>query len=99
MAQAGGVRVVGFEPGLPFNRVTRMELGGAELTLVGMGHLKATEEGLPVRVGDELWTLFRTLEEAERALEAERPPGVELVALDTWPGATRLWRYRVEGAP
>lgn len=99
MAQAGGVRVVGFEPGLPFNRVTRMELGGAEFVLVGMGHLKATDEGLPVRPGDELWTLFRVLEEAEQALEAERPPGVGLVALETWPGATRLWRYRVVEAP
>ncbi len=99
MAQAGGVRVVGFEPGLPFNRVTRMELGGADFVLVGMGHLKATEERLPVQPGDELWTLFRTRPDAERALAAERPPGVDLVALEPWPGATRLWRYRVAAAP
>ncbi|MDZ4672923.1 MAG: hypothetical protein SGI84_00625 [Gemmatimonadota bacterium] len=96
LAQAAGVQVQSFAPGLPFNRATRMELGGAELVLVGMSHLRRSPDDLPIRPGDEVWTLFTLREDADAALAAERPAGVVLRPLPDWPAATRLWRYRVE---
>lgn len=96
LAQAAGVRVESFAPGLPFNRATDMELGGAELVLVGMSHLRRSPDQLPLRAGDEVWTIFTFREDADAALAAEQPAGVVLRPLPDWPRATRLWRYRVE---
>lgn len=99
MAQAAGVQVRGLEPGLPFNRVSVMELGGAEVRLVGMAHLSRSEDRLPAAAGDEVWTLFRSQDDAARALEAEGPAGITWQPLGPWPGTNRLWGYRAVAAP
>lgn len=99
MAQAAGVRVLGLEPGMAFNRVTHMELGGTELVLVGMAHLRQGEERIPARAGDEVWGLFNTEADADLALDAERPAGIAWQSLGAWPGTTRLWGYRAVAAP
>jgi len=92
-AHVAGVRMTAAEPGIAFNRVTRMELGGAELVTVGIRQLEQSETAVPARTGDEVWALYPSQDEAERALARHLPAGTVLRAESPWPRAGRLWRY------
>jgi hypothetical protein len=99
MAHVAGASIVGQEPGVSFNRVTRFRLREQELVAVGVPDLESRKGHLPVRAGDELWALYFSRERAANELRALLPPGLALASLPDWPRAERLWPFRVIDTP